>query len=116
LANSTRISSRSRCSSSPYSASAEKPFAQRFHQFAALHLGVAEGDGRYRLVVAQQARDGVVALVETDLEEQLFDLAVVVLRFDRHFDRIDQEVVGGAADVVRVGGREQQGLAASGRR
>ena len=80
-------------------------------QFAAVHLGVAERQGRHRLEMLEQLADCLVALIEADFKEALLDLAGVVLGLDLHFDRIAQEQFGGAADVVRVGGRKQQGLA-----
>jgi hypothetical protein len=61
-----------------------KPCARSVGQFAAARLGIAEGDRRFRLVVAQHARHGRLAAVEADLVEALLDLGRV-LGLDRDF-------------------------------
>ena len=81
-------------------------------QFVALLAGGAEGHGRLLAEMPQQGADRFHTLARRYFVEALLDLPVVVLRL--HFDplRATQETCGKLLDGGRIGGGEQQGLAA----
>src|SRR5690606_29543807 len=85
---------------------------QTGHQLVALQAGGAEGHGGLPAEMPQQVQYGVVALFGLDLVETLLDLRIVVLSL--YFDTrgVAQEAGRQLLDGWRVGGREQQGLAA----
>ena len=78
----------------------------------ALLLGEAERHAGLRAVVAEHTGDGFKAVLWVDLDEALFDLVVGVKALDLDLLRVAHEVGGQLLDAGRVGGREQQGLAA----
>eukprot|EP01042_Synura_sphagnicola_P026233 gene26234-biopygen25063 len=58
----------------------------------------------------QQACHCHIALFRTDFEKALLDFVAIVLRLYFNFGRVAQKARTGLTDVVRIGGREQQGL------
>ena len=85
---------------------------QHIEQIAALLFGVAEGQRADRPVVLEQNGDGQQAFLMFDFVKTLPDLAVLVLLEQFDFLWVTQELVRQFFNALRVGGREEQGLAA----
>lgn len=80
---------------------AEALGTQFARQFAAMDLGITEGQSRDRLVLPQQARHRLIATFRRDGIKALFDAAVAMLRLDFDFDRIAQQHLADLAGIVR---------------
>ncbi|MNS53917.1 hypothetical protein D3C72_866900 [compost metagenome] len=78
-------------------------------------LGVAEHHAGARLIVAQQPGEGVEALTGRHFIQLLFDCAALVQGLHAHLDRVALHTAAHLGYPLRVGGGEQQGLAALGR-
>ena len=112
LAKRTSTWSRSRCSSSPCSASALKPCAcstsTRSRHCALVLQKASVLAGRKWSSSRHTACSRSLSL---HLVPALLDLAAGVLRLDLHRDRLAHELRGQLGDAFGVGGREQQRLA-----
>ncbi len=85
---------------------------QVIHGFLHLLLGEAERYARRRAEMREHLGHGVHALFRRDLVETLLDLVIGVEGFSFHLLRRAHEFRRQLLDAHRVGGREQQGLAA----
>ena len=78
--------------------------------FLGVAFGVAEHQGRFRPVLAEQQGQGIGFARRLHFVEHLFDLVIAEQAAHGHFDRIALHLAADRTNLVGVGGREQQRL------